>query len=96
MSPLYAAVIVKVPSRGVPIESIACPPDTGALPRVVPVTENVTVPVIAGLICVEVTVAVNVTFCPTVPGLGLAERVVVVAGNDTAVMVIGAEAGDAA
>ncbi len=63
---------------------------------VVLATENVTEPVIAGLICVEVTVAVNVTFCPTVPGLGLAERVVVVAGSPIAVMVIGAEADDAA
>jgi hypothetical protein len=63
---------------------------------VVPPSEKVTVPVIAGLDCVEVTVAVMVTFCPTVLGLGLAETVVVVAAIAVAVMVIGAEADDAA
>ena len=96
MSPLYVAVSVKVPSTGALVTSIACPLETGALPMVAPGTENATVPVIAGLICVEVTVAVSVTFCPTVPGLGLTEKVVVVAGSPKAVMVIGAEVGDEA
>jgi hypothetical protein len=59
-------------------------------------SENVTVPVIAGLVCVEVTVAVSVTFCPTVLGLGLAETVVVVLACAVTVMMIGVEADDAA
>jgi hypothetical protein len=96
VSPLYVALIVKVPSGRAAVMRIACPLDTGALPMVVLPSENVTVPVIAGLVCVEVTVAVIVTVCPTVLGLGLAETVVVVAAIAVTVMTIGAEADDAA
>ena len=71
------ALIACVPAGSAVVVKIATPPPfTAALPRVVPESENVTLP--PGTPAEEVTVAVNVTDWPNVEGLGEDESPVVV------------------
>jgi hypothetical protein len=66
-SPPYAAVIECVPWVKLEVENVATPDASAAVPITAPLSKNCTVPVAA----VGVTVAVNVTACPTVEGFAL-------------------------
>lgn len=79
MSPWYAAVIECEPRASVEVEKLACPiAFTVPVPIVVAPSLNRTLPV--GVVeAVLVTVAVNVTDCPTPEGLADETTTVVVA-----------------
>jgi hypothetical protein len=66
-SPPYVAVIECVPLAKAEVENVATPDASVTLPIAAPLSKNCTVPVAAE----GVTVAVNVTACPTVKGLAL-------------------------
>ena len=63
-----------VPADSVEILKVAAPPFKVAVPKPFAPSRNATVPVAAG----GVTVAVNVTVCPAVEGLGVPDRTVFV------------------
>ena len=87
VSPPYAAVIECDAALKDEVVKVACPLASVVLPRVVPPSLNVTVPV--GVPPEPTTVAVKVTDCPAVLGFAEEDTVVVVA---IAVTVIDAEA----
>jgi hypothetical protein len=84
-SPLYSAVMVCVPTDKDDQIKGALPLDkTTALPMLIPSTLNCTDPVgVPDPGGTALTVALNVTICPTTDGLGNAVRVVVVSASFT-------------
>lgn len=80
VSPLYWAVIEKLPEWVKVAENVAVPVgDSGLVPIVTVPLRKVTVPVgVPAPGAVTVTVAVNVTLCPTVDGFCDEVRLVVV------------------
>jgi hypothetical protein len=66
-SPPYVAVIECVPLAKAEVENVATPDASVTLPIAAPLSKNCTVPAAAE----GVTVAVNVTACPTVKGFAL-------------------------
>jgi hypothetical protein len=63
-APLYVAVIANKAMGSAAVEKVATVPSSGTVPSHIPVAVNVTVPVACAAV-EEVTVAVNLTFCPT-------------------------------
>ena len=71
-SPPYVAEIECVPAANAEVENVATPPMSIPVPSAAVPSENVTGPVAAA----GVTVAVNVTDCPTTDGFTLEETFV--------------------
>jgi len=70
-SPLYNAVIVKMPAGSHEVAIEAAPEFSLAVPRTFELLKNVTVSPLGGVPPVELTVAVKVTACPWIEGFRL-------------------------
>ena len=81
-SPLYFAMIVWLPKVSDDVLKLAIPPARATVPSGVTPSKKVTVPVGAE----PVTVAVNVTWSPTIDGFSEDVSVVVVGGRAVSVM----------
>jgi len=77
-SPPYTAVIKSLPTGSVEVVKVAEPPLNEPVPNAFEPFLNVTVSPSGGAPTLEVTVAVKVTVCPKLDGLGFDVRVVVV------------------
>jgi hypothetical protein len=83
LSPLYVAVIGCVPATRDDVDKVVVALLSVLVPREIPLSKNVTVPVGVAEPVVWVTVAVKVTCCPKTDGFGLEVRLVVEAVGST-------------